>query len=366
MSDSDDEPFSPALSASSALRGRGAISNPQNRFERLRYEADPGCLPEERPLPRTEFFADPSQTIISTNDSPDIPFGASVNPYRGCEHGCAYCYARPTHEFLGFSAGLDFETKIFVKTRAPELLRATLAGPRWRPQPVAMSGVTDPYQPAERKFQITRRCLEVFLEYRNPVVLLTKNHLVTRDIDLLKKLAAFHCATVFVSLTTLDENLARELEPRTSSPRMRLDAIHALVNAGIPVGVLVAPVIPMLNEPEIPAILEAASKAGAAHASYTLLRMPLGVKDLFVEWLEARLPLKASTILSRIRAMRGGKLNDPDFGSRFQGEGIFAEQIRNVFSVCAQRNGLSRTGPDLSCAYFHRPGEAEQMALFDY
>lgn len=366
MPETETESFADAPAPGAPPRGRGALSNPQNRFERLRYEPDPDCPPDERPSPRTEFLDDPSQSIISTNDSPDIPFGASVNPYRGCEHGCAYCYARPTHEFLGFSAGLDFETRILVKTRAPELLRAALAAPGWKPQPVAMSGVTDPYQPAERRFQITRRCLEVFLDYRNPVVILTKNHLVTRDLDLLRELASFHCAAVFVSLTTLDEQLARDLEPRTSSPRMRLEAIRALAAAGIPAGVLIAPVIPVLNEPEIPALLEAAAKAGAARASYTLLRMPLGVKDLFVEWLESRLPLKAPAILSRIRAMRGGKLNDPDFGTRFQGEGIYAEQIRNVFSVCAQRNGLSRGGPGLSCAHFRRPGEAEQMPLFEF
>ncbi len=347
-------------------RGRGTSLNPQNRFEKLRYEPDPEAPPDQHPLPATEFFADRSQSILSTNDSPDIPFATSLNPYRGCEHGCAYCYARPTHEFLGFSAGLDFESRILVKIRAPELLHGEMAAPRWKPQVVAMSGVTDCYQPAERRFQITRRCLEVFLDFRNPVMIITKNHLVTRDIDLLKKLSAFRCAGVLISLTTLDSGLAHKLEPRTSSPEMRLDAIRQLRAAGVPVGVLIAPVIPTLNEPEIPALLEAAARAGASSASYALLRMPLGVKDLFVHWLEQHVPDRAATVLGRIRAMRGGRLNDPDFSSRLTGEGIYAEQIRNLFSICAQRAGLSHTAIELSVGHFRRPGEAEQLPLFEF
>ncbi len=354
------------LVARKAVRGRGAVSNPRNRFEKLTYEPNPDAPPDERPLPRTEFLADASVSILSTNDSPDLPFHASLNPYRGCEHGCAYCYARPTHEFLGFSAGIDFESRIMVKTRAAELLRAELSAHSWKPQLVALSGVTDCYQPAERSFKITRACLEVFLDFRNPVGIITKNALVLRDLDLLKALCEFHAVGVWVSITTLDPALARDMEPRTSSPSMRLDAIRTLAAAGIPVGVMLAPVIPALNEPEIPAILDAAADAGAKFSTYTLLRMPHGVKDIFAEWLETHLPLKAPTVLSRIRAMRGGRLNDPDFGARFQGEGIFAEQIRNMFLVCSQRAGLNRTKMELSTAHFRRPGEAEQLPLFEY
>ena len=247
-------------------RGRGAGGNPPNRFEKIHLERDADWDPAEDPSPKTQFLRDLSQSIISYNDSPDIPFHASLNPYRGCEHGCSYCYARNTHEYLGFSAGLDFETKIMVKENAPELLRRELSSPKWKPQTLAMSGVTDCYQPVERRLQLTRRCLAVLAEFRNPVSIITKNYLVTRDIDLLRELAAHHAVAVHLSINSLDSELARKLEPRAASPKMRLAAVEALAKAGVPVGVLVAPVIPALNDHEMPSVLAAAKAAGAGWA----------------------------------------------------------------------------------------------------
>jgi DNA repair photolyase len=260
-----------------SVRGRGAADNPANRFVPIHYEPDPDAPDEGRAAPRTQLYRDATRSIIATNDSPDVGFGASINPYCGCEHGCAYCYARPTHEHLGLSAGLDFETKILVKEDAPALLRRELASPRWRPQVIGLSGVTDPYQPAERRLRLTRGCLEGLAEFRNPVVVVTKNHLVTRDADLLAELAAHRAAAVFLSVTTLDGDLARVMEPRASQPAGRLAAVAELARAGVPVGVLVAPVIPGLTDHELPAILAAAARAGARHAGYVLLRLPHGV-----------------------------------------------------------------------------------------
>src|SRR6185436_4215658 len=248
------------------VKGRGASINPANRFEEIHLERDIDWNPEEDPAPRTQFFRDQSATIINYNDSPDIGFDASINPYRGCEHGCIYCYARPTHEYLGFSAGLDFESRIMVKERAPELLRRELSSPKWKPQVIALSGVTDCYQPIERKLKLTRGCLEVLAEFRNPVGIVTKNHLVTRDLDLLQELARHNAAAVCISLTSLDTELRRVMEPRTSPPAARLAAIRALSQAGIPVGALIAPVIPGLTDHEVPALVEAAAKAGARSA----------------------------------------------------------------------------------------------------
>jgi len=351
---------------SAILHGRGAAGNPANRFEKLHFEPDPDAdddAPDATsPAPRTQFFKDKSSTILSHNDSPDIPFDTSINPYRGCEHGCAYCYARPTHEYLGFSAGLDFESKIMVKEDAPELLRRALASPKWRPRVIAMSGVTDCYQPIERKLKLTRRCLEVLAEYRNPVVLITKNYLVTRDIDLLTELAADHAVEVNLSINSLDSELARKLEPRAASPKMRLAAVEALAKAGVPVGVLVAPVIPGLNDHEIPAILAAAKAAGASWAGTEILRLPLTVAPVFERWLELNEPGKKDKILNRIRAIRGGKLNDPRFGSRMSGEGIFADQISQMFHVARRRAGIPDDGPELSTAAFRRP-EGAQLGL---
>ncbi len=308
------------------------------------------------------YLHDATQTLISYTDSPDIGFGASINPYRGCEHGCSYCYARPYHEYLGFSAGVDFETRITVKTAAPEILRSELSSASWRPQPLAMSGVTDCYQPVERKLQITRRCLQVLAAFRNPVTIVTKNHLVTRDLDILRELVEVEAACVNLSITTLDAGLARRLEPRASLPGHRLEAIDRLNSEGIPVGVLVAPVIPGLNEHEIPAILGAARQAGARSAGYTLLRLPYGVKDIFSAWLAEHLPEARQRILGRIRDMRGGALNDSRFGSRMRGEGAQAENIRRLFAVSATREGLNERSAQLSTASFRNPA-GQQLDL---
>jgi DNA repair photolyase len=336
--------------------GRGAGFNPANRFEALTVEPDPDWDPaEDRPL-RTQFLRDRSQSIISYNDSPDIPFRASLNPYRGCEHGCAYCYARPTHEYLGFSAGLDFERRIMVKENAAELLRAELASRKWEPQWIALSGVTDPYQPIEKKLQITRRCLEVLAEFRNPVGIVTKNRLVTRDLDVLADLAQHKAVCVYVSLTTLKPELRRLMEPRTATPTGRLETMRALAETGVPVGVLTAPIIPGLNDEEIPALLRAAAEAGARFASYVILRLPLTVRPLFEEWLERCVPERKEKVLNRIRAIRDGKLNSAQFGDRMRGHGLFADQIRQLFKVSARKAGLSERGPELSTAAFRRPG----------
>src|SRR2546429_781398 len=259
---------------------RGAGSNPPNRFEKIHLEPDADWNPEEDPLPRTQFLKDRTSKIIAYNDSPDVGFEASVNPYRGCEHGCIYCYARPFHEYLGFSAGLDFETKIMVKENAPELLRRELASAKWKPRVIALSGVTDCYQPVERKLKLTRRCLQVLAEFRNPAVIVTKNHLVTRDADVLRELARHNAAAVFISVTTLDADLRKVMEPRTSPPVGRLTAIETLSQAGVPAGVLVAPVIPGLTDHEMPSIIAAAVKAGAQFAGYVVLRLPHAVAPL--------------------------------------------------------------------------------------
>ena len=344
-------------------RGRGTPDNPPNRFERLAYLPIIETPDDQESAVKTQYLKDASRSLITFNDSPDVGFDASINPYRGCEHGCIYCYARPYHEYLGFSAGLDFETKILVKEDAPELLRAELASPKWQPKVVAISGVTDAYQPIERKLQLTRRCLEVLAEFRNPVVIVTKNQLVTRDIDFLKELASFDAAAVCVSVTTLDADLARVMEPRTSTPTNRLEAIHALAEAGVPVRVLVAPTIPGLTDHEMPSIIQAAAKAGARNAGYVVVRLPHGVAELFEKWLEEHFPDRKKKVLNRIRELRGGKLNDPNFGSRMRGEGVFAEQIGSMFKLACRRAGIEGGGPELSTAAFRRPG-GPQLSLF--
>lgn len=347
------------------IRGRGAAANPPNRFERLAYVPDRELSDGEDPGPRTVFLRDPSRRIITRNDSPDVGFEASVNPYRGCEHGCIYCYARPTHEYLGFSAGLDFETRILVRTDAPALLRRELSSPRWRPQPIALSGVTDPYQPIERRLELTRGCLAVLAEFRNPVMIVTKNHRVTRDIDLLRELAAHDAVVVNISVTTLDPELQRVMEPRTSTPARRLAAIEALAEAGIPVRVMAAPVIPGLTDHELPAILEAAASAGARGASYIVVRLPHGVAPLFDDWLERNLPDRRQKVLNRIRELRGGRLNLSEFGARMRGEGVFAEQLRSIFRVTCRRLGLDHEFPTLSTTSFRRPPPGGQLQLFE-
>jgi DNA repair photolyase len=345
-------------------RGRGAPINPPNRFEPLSYSRDPEWNDLEDPALETRFFKDTSRSIITYNDSPDVGFDASINPYRGCEHGCIYCYARPTHEYLGFSAGLDFESKILVKEDAPELLRRELSSPRWKPQVLAISGVTDSYQPIERRLQLTRRCLQVLAEFRNPVVIITKNHLVTRDVDVLGELARYEAVRVFLSITTLDGSLSRVMEPRASHPTRRLAAIEALSQAGVQTGVLVAPVIPGLTDHELPSILAAAVQAGAKVAGYVTLRLPHGVGPLFEQWLGQHLPDRKDKVLHRIRAIRGGKLNDPRFNSRMRGEGIFAEQIRSLFALACRKAGIDGRGPTLSTAAFRIPSDT-QLSLFE-
>ena len=330
-----------------AIHGRGASWSPANRFEKLHVDltavdfVDDDPEAEENPRRATQYFDDKTKTIIAHNQSPDVGFESSVNPYRGCEHGCIYCFARPTHEYLGFSAGLDFESRIMVKRDAPKLLEAELSSPKWKPQLLMMSGVTDCYQPIERK----------------PVGILTKNRLVTRDIDILSELAREKAVVVNLSITSLDVDLQRILEPRTSAPSARLDAVSQLRAAGIPVGVMVAPVIPGINDHEIPKIVEACGKAGAQFAGHVLLRLPWAVAPLFEHWLDEHFPERKAKVLERVRATRGGKkLYDSRWRKRQIGEGIFAEQISNMFDVACRRSGMTER-PKLSIAAFRRPNE---------
>lgn len=339
----------------------GAPFNPPNRFGELSREPDPEGVPPE--APGIQLLPDQSRTVLASNDSPDLRYGTTLNPYRGCEQGCAYCYARPYHEYLGFSAGLDFETRLLVKYQAPERLREALSSPSYRPRIIGLSGVTDPYQPVERKLRLTRRCLEVLAEFRNPVVAVTKNRLVARDADLFGVLARHGAAAVFLSVTTLEDRLARNLEPRASRPADRLEAIARLARAGVPVGAMVAPVIPGLNDHEIPAILKAVRDAGGRYAEYAMLRLPHGVKEIFSRWLETHLPHRKEKILNRLRAVRGGRLNDPRFGSRMRGEGLFAGHVARLFELSCRRLGLSPRAPELSTAAFRRPGPV-QLELF--
>jgi DNA repair photolyase len=337
------------------VKGRGASWNPQNRFEKLEYVVDEDAHVEENPdVPRTIYLRDPTRTIIATNDSPDIGFDASINPYRGCEHGCIYCYARPSHEYLGFSAGLDFETKILVKEDAPVLLREELNAKKWEPKVIVISGVTDPYQPIERRLGITRGCREVLAEFRNPVGLITKNRLVTRDADILGDMAQWNGVRAFVSITTLDPNVQRLMEPRTSSPELRLDALAKLSDAGVPVGVMVAPIVPGLTDHEMPAILAAAKKAGAKWAGFVVLRLPWAVAPLFEQWLGEHFPDRKEKVLNRVRDLREGKLYDAKWGVRGRGTGIFAEQIQALFDVSCRRLGLNEEDRDLSTSEFRR------------
>jgi DNA repair photolyase len=352
-------------------KGRGSHLNPPNRFGGPSYEPDFEHLEYDDEYleglrnPQTEYIPDRSKSIVTENDSPDVGFRFSINPYRGCQHGCAYCYARPTHEFLGFNAGLDFETKIIVKEDAPELFREFLARDAWRPEPIALSGVTDCYQPAERRYRLTRRCLEVAVEAQQPMSIITKNALVVRDLDLLQGMAAVNLVHVFVSVTTLDADLARSMEPRTSTPPARLRAIKALAGAGVPVGVMVAPVIPGLNDSEMPSILAAAKDAGAATAAYALIRLPLTVAPVFREWLEREQPDRLQRIEGRIREARGGALNNSEWGTRMVGTGEMAEQIRSVFRLFAKRHGLDGDLPPHDCTRFRPPlPKSGQLRLF--
>lgn len=353
-----------------ARKGRGANIDPANRFARYRTDtADLEDLPadeeyDSRPV-ATEFIPDESRSVVSENTSPDIPFRYSVNPYRGCEHGCSYCYARPYHEYLGLNAGLDFESRIFVKHRAPELLAEWLARDGWEPELIAFSGVTDCYQPAERTFELTRRCLEVTLKACLPVGIITKNALILRDLDLLAEMAQQRLVHVAISLTTLDEGLARQLEPRTSRPTARLRAIRELSAAGVPVRVMTAPVIPGLNDSELPALLSAAAEAGAQAAGYTILRLPLAVKPIFLDWLDRYAPSRKERVEAWLKDMRGGELNVSRFGERMRGAGPIADQIAQSYRVFSRKLGLDRKLDELDYSRFEPPVlPGAQLRLF--
>jgi DNA repair photolyase len=352
-------------------KGRGSQIEPPNRFGGTHHEIDFEHLEHDedyldslRRRP-TEYLADRSRTIVTENDSPDVGFRYSINPYRGCSHGCSYCYARPTHEYLGFNAGLDFETRIMVKEDAPELFRAFLARESWRAEPIAMSGVTDCYQPAERQYRLTRRCLEVASEASQPMTIITKNALVLRDLELLRDMAGRCLVHVFVSITTLDSALARSMEPRTSTPAAKMRAVRTLSEAGIPVGVMLSPVIPGLTDTEIPAILAAAREAGATWAGFTMLRLPLAVAPVFREWLERTQPGRSERVLARLREARVGKLNVSEFGARMRGTGERAGQITALFRLLARKHGLDVGLPDLDSSRFRPPPlRSGQLRLF--
>jgi DNA repair photolyase len=350
-------------------KGRGAVSNQAGRFEpQARVSVDDGWEPDpedELPALRTHVARDATRTIISRNESPDIPFTQSINPYRGCEHGCVYCYARPTHAYLGLSPGLDFETKLFAKPDAAKLLAGELRKPGYRPMAIAMGTNTDPYQPVEREHRITRQILETLRDFGHPFSIVTKSALVLRDLDIIGPMAARNLAHVFVSVTTLDRELARTMEPRASTPGRRLDAIRGLAAAGVKVGVMAAPMIPALNDAELESILEAARDAGATSAGYTLLRLPLELKELFDEWLLAHAPFKRKHVLSLVRDMRGGALNSAEFGKRFVGEGAYAGMVSRRFKAARVRLGLDRNDWSLDVSQFRPPPQAgDQMALF--
>lgn len=338
------------------IKGRGATRNPAGRFEKEHVEADydHGVGPVSGI--KTQYIDDISQTVISKNNSPDIGFNRSLNPYRGCEHGCSYCFARPTHEYLGYSAGLDFESKIVVKRRAAELLEQEIGKPGYEPETLAFSGVTDPYQPIERKLEITRKCLELLARCRHPVMIITKNALVTRDIDYLSELARFSAVGVNISITSLRLDLARKMEPKTSAPYERLEALRQLRAAGIPAGVIMGPAIPGLNEIEMPELMAAAVHAGAQWFRYSTLRLPYGVKDLFLDWLDRFEPGKRQRVEDRIRSIRGGKLNNSKFHERFRGEGIWADQLKSLYLLAKRKSGLKEELPVLNVHNFIPPG----------
>ena len=353
-----------------ARKGRGAVSNRSSRYDaETKVAFDDGwgssdLAADELPPLRTTVSADATRTIIARNDSPDIGFDRSINPYRGCEHGCIYCFARPTHAYLGLSPGLDFETKLTAKFDGPALLERELRAKNYRCAVMAMGTNTDPYQPIEREHKITRGILEVLAAHNHPVGIVTKSALVTRDIDILAPMARAGLATVLLSVTTLDGELARTLEPRASTPRKRLAAIEALARAGIPTGVMAAPMIPALNDAELEAILTAARDAGATRASMTLLRLPLEIKDLFTEWLESHAPGKAKHVLSLIRQSRNGRLNDPNFHSRFVGTGAYAQMLDQRFRNVCKKLGLNKTPLVLDRSKFRVPPRAgDQLAL---
>ncbi len=379
---------SPAA-APAALRGRGAVTNVRHRFQRDdRVQVDDGwsasglpadfvdsvpdtlsgdaprvipILPDTRhapPAPKTTVTAEEARKMLSRNDSPDIPFDVAVNPYRGCEHGCVYCYARPTHSYLGYSPGLDFETRLVAKANAVQALRAELSRPSYKPSPINIGSATDPYQPIEREWRLTRGLLELMLETRHPLTIVTKNGLVARDLDLLAALAEQKLVVVYMSITTLDAAMARTLEPRAAAPWRRLEAVRSLTDAGVPVGVLVAPVIPFINDESMEHILQESKAAGAHYASYTVLRLPWEVKTLFEDWLNVHFPDRAQRVLHRVEDLRNGRRNDPNFGSRMRGTGVWADLLRQRFAVATRKLGLNRHRLALDCSRFLRPAGA--------
>ncbi len=352
-------------------KGRGAQINPDKRFSKIQIEEDFEYLEHDEEARealrnvKTQYFVDTSRSILNDVNSFDVPFQKSINVYRGCAHGCSYCYARPYHEYLDLNAGLDFETKIFVKENAPNLLRDELASNSWKPQIIMMSGVTDCYQPAEKHFKLTRQCLEVMLEARQPVAIITKNSLVTRDIDILKEMAAHRLVSVALSITSLDQSLIRQMEPRTSAPAARLRAIATLTENNIPAHVMVAPVVPGLTDSEIPAILKEASKAGAISAGYSILRLPLTVEPVFLEWLHRTQPSHAERVLSYIRATRAGELSESTLGKRMSGSGALAEQIKQTFQLFARKYNVNNKRIKLDTTNFRAPRPSSgQMWLF--
>ena len=350
------------------LKGRGALSNPAGRFEKtVSVAVDDGWeAPDDEafpsPDPRTTFLADWTRNIIATNRSPDIPFDQSINPYKGCEHGCIYCYARPTHGFLDLSPGLDFETRIFVKRQPVERLREAFEKPGYECKTLAIGTNTDPYQPGEKRYRVTRRLLETLLEYRHPVSITTKGKLILRDLDLLRELAAGVLVSVAVSITTLDDRLKAKLEPRTASPRARLRIVRELAGANVPVGVMMAPVIPFINDNEIETVVARSAEAGAAFVHYIMLRLPFEVKDLFAEWLAEHYPLKAEHVMNRVRDMHGGKPYRADWGARMRGRGVYAELIAKRFKLALRKHGFQRSRRiPLRTDLFRRPFEQTSL-----
>jgi len=348
-----------------APKGRATATNPPTRFDPIALELDIDAFePDELRQACTQFYEDTSRSILVSNDSPDIGFSWGLNPYRGCEHGCIYCYARPSHEYLGWSAGLDFETKILVKRNASSLLSKELSKRSWKPAIVSLSGNTDPYQPVERRLELTRSCLKVLSDHRNPVGIITKNHLVTRDLDILTPMAQMGLVHVMISITTLRDKIASVMEPRTSMPARRLDAVEKLSKAGVPVGIMVAPIVPGLTDEELTAIVEVAANRGATRAGYILLRLPGPVAPLFEDWLDRVMPERKDKIIGRIKDVRSGKLNDPRFGHRMRGEGVWAQTLSNLFELVCRRHQLNQKCPPLRTDLFIRQ-PSNQLNLFE-
>lgn len=373
---------SPAA-APAALRGRGAAINVRHRFEQIEREpADDGWPGDDspaltggslegeprvrpiafQPTPKTTVTPEQARKLLSRNDSPDIPFDTAVNTYRGCEHGCVYCYARPTHAYLGYSPGLDFETRLIAKANAVDVLRGELARPGYRVSPINIGSATDVYQPVERQWRLTRGVLELLLQTRHPATIVTKNALVERDLDLLRALAEQRLVTVYISITTLDADMARTLEPRASAPWRRIQAVRTLADAGIPVGVLVAPVIPFINDESLERILQTSAQAGACYASYTVLRLPWEVRAVFEQWLSTHFPDRAQRVLHRIEDLRHGRRNDPRFGTRMSGTGLWADLLRQRFNLAVRKAGLNTIRPRLATHLFQAPQASHGVA----